>query len=285
MATKKEGTGSNNEPEIIGHRGFAGHYPQNTVPGFLEAVNEGVDGLELDVVISADNKVVVSHEPYMSANYMLTPAGKRIPPEEEKSHNLYKMKYEEIKAYEAGLGADREYPQKANVHTFKPLLEDVFLAVENYIKLNDLQPVDYYIELKSDPEDYGIFQPVPAAFVDLVLEVVGENQLQERVVLQSFDPELLNYLHQKNPEIKISFLVYQDGLKEQLSRLNFTPEIYSPNYRLIKNDDLVKSAKEKGMKIIPWTVNSVSHLKRMKSFGVDGIITDYPDKAISLLRE
>ena len=285
MAIKKQpGYDKNVKPEIIGHRGFAGRFPQNTLPGFLEAVDEEVDALELDVVISADQQVVVSHEPYMSADYMLTPSRNRISPEKEKAHNLYEMQYERIRSYEAGLGTDREYPEKASLHTYKPLLRDVFLAVENYIKVRDLKPVEYYIELKSSPENYGIFQPLPSEFAELVLEVIKENNMENRVILQSFDPQLLNQLHEKDPQIRISYLTGEIDLAQQLNELNFVPQIYSPDYRTLENEDMVKLIRQKGMQVIPWTVNSRHHLKKMKRFGVDAIITDYPDRALRILR-
>lgn len=270
-------------PQIIGHRGFAGKYPQNTLPGFLEAVKAGVDAVELDVVVSEDNQLVVSHEPWMSAEYMLTPEGERIASTAERSLNLYSMKYEEIKQYEAGLGADRNHLQKKNIKASKPLLEDVFLAVENYIQQQDLQQVEYYIELKSSPEDYGVFQPHPPEFAELLLKEVWKKNLAEQVIIQSFDPKLLNELHKKDPEIRISFLVFEGELEEQLEKLDFLPHVYSPDHRMIQNEDFVNAVKEKNMMIIPWTVNSSLQLKKMQELGVDGIITDFPDKAIALI--
>lgn len=89
-------------PEVQGHRGDRGNFPENTIPAFLSAVKKGADVIELDVVISKDQKVVVSHETFMSSQYMLDLEGKPITKEKEKSYNLYEMTYDSIKKFDSG---------------------------------------------------------------------------------------------------------------------------------------------------------------------------------------
>ena len=104
-------------------------------------------------------------------------------------------------------------------------------------------------------------------------------QLEERVIIQSFDFRTLQYLHEKYPTIRTAMLIEDSDVHDfegQLKRLGFTPQIYSPNHTLV-DEELVKQCHDKGMKIVPWTVNEVKQFKKLKKLGIDGVITDYPD--------
>ncbi len=271
--------------QVQGHRGDRGSFPENTIPAFLSAVKKGVDVLELDVVISKDKKVVVSHEPFMAAEYMLTPQGSRISKNEEKTFNFYEMSYDSIRKFDAGRGVNKRFPEQEKLETYKPLLSEVFDTVENHIALHELSPVSYNIEIKSSEEDYGIFQPLPEEFVELVMQVILEENMEGKVNIQSFDPRPLNILRKKYPEIPIAFLVESGIPEDNLQKLNFQLGIYSPHFSLLEERSVVQELQEKGMQVIPWTVNKENDMRRMIDFGVDGIISDYPEKVISLLKE
>ena len=271
------------EIEVQGHRGERGHFPENSLPGFISAINKGVDVLELDVVISKDKKVVVSHEPYMSSLYMLTPAGDSIPKDREQSYNFYEMTYDSIKKFDAGSKGNRLFPAQKKMSTYKPLLSEVIDSVENYIKAHNLETVRYNIELKSVPSLYRIYQPQPEEFVTLVMQVIQEKGIEDKMNLQSFDPVILNVLRKKYPEIKVAYLVSGEGIQKNLALLDFKPEIYSPQYSLIKSEQFVDSIKILDMKLIPWTVNEKEAIKEMIRLKVDGIITDYPERVLEEL--
>ena len=138
--------------EVQGHRGDRGNFPENSLPAFISAVKKGVDVIELDVVISKDNKVVVSHEPFMSSLYVLTPAGNSIAKKDEKSYNLYTMMYDSIKKFDGGSKGNKNFTQQDKIKVYKPLLSEVLDSVENYIAANKLKPVKYNIEIKSVKE-------------------------------------------------------------------------------------------------------------------------------------
>ena len=142
------------------------------------------------------------------------------------------------------------------------------------------RPFPYFnIETKCLPPGDGRFHPKPEEFVELLMAVIREKQLEERVIIQSFDFRTLKYLHEKYPSIKTAMLIEDSDVHDfegQLKRLGYTPQIYSPNHNLV-DEDLVKQCHDKGMKIIPWTVNDVKQLKKLKKLGIDGVITDYPD--------
>jgi glycerophosphoryl diester phosphodiesterase len=274
---------SSSKIEVQGHRGERGYFPENSLPGFISAVNKGADVLELDVVISKDKKVVVSHEPYMSSLYMLTPAGDSIPKDREQSYNFYEMTYDSIKKFDAGSKGNRLFPAQKKMSTYKPLLSEVIDSVENYIKAHNLETVRYNIELKSVPSLYGIYQPQPEEFVTLVMQVIQEKGIEDKMNLQSFDPVILNVLRKKYPEIKVAYLVSGEGIQKNLALLDFKPEIYSPQYSLIKSEQFVDSIKILDMKLIPWTVNEKEAIKEMIRLKVDGIITDYPERVLEEL--
>lgn len=268
--------------EIQGHRGDRGNFPENSIPAFVSAVKKGVDVIELDVVISKDNKVVVSHEPFMHSLYVLTPQGDSIPENTQETYNLYEMTYDSIKMYDAGSKGNRLFPQQLKQKTYKPLLSEVIDTLKQYVKDHGLDPVHYNIELKSSPSKYGIYQPNPQDFVALVMEEITRNGIENKMYLQSFDVNILNEIHSKFPEVRTSYLVSSPGIRENLSLLEYPSDIYSPHHSLVRDSAFVDSIKKLNMQLIPWTVNESAEMSRLIELKVDGIITDYPEKLTKL---
>jgi glycerophosphoryl diester phosphodiesterase len=165
----------------------------------------------------------------------------------------------------------------------KPLLEDVIDSVEAYIKKNHLPPVQYNIETKCQPSTDNIFHPEPAEFTNLLMEVIRRKKMMARVIIQSFDVRTLKVMHEKFRDVRTALLVEgfsKQSLAENLKELGFVPTIYSPEFNLV-NAEMVATCKEKGMKLIPWTVNDKPNIDKLKALGVDGVITDYPDLMLS----
>ncbi len=269
---------------IHGHRGARGLYPENTITAFIEAVKLGVDALEMDVVISKDNQVVVSHEPYMNALFCSTPDGVAINSAYEKQHNLYHMSYEQIKQYDCGMRGNRLFPQQQKLAEHKPLLSEVIKAVDAYTQLNHLPSMHYNIEIKSELQDDHLFQPTSVTFVNLVYDELVKLKILPRTILQSFDVRILKVLKEKDSTLTLSYLVEnKDSLEINLQRLGFMPNIYAPEFILI-NEQLVSDLKNKNIKLITWTVNEVDDIKRLINMGVETLITDYPDKAINYIQ-
>lgn len=269
-----------NQVQVQGHRGERGHSPENTIVGFKNAILKGVDVIELDVVISKDHKVVVSHEPYMSSLYVLTPQGDSISKQNEKQLNLYNMTYDSIKTYEVGLKGNVKFPEQKQISAYKPLLSEVIDSVETFIIKQKLPAVGYNIEIKSVPSQYDAYQPQPDKVVTLVMQVLKRKAIAGKWNIQSFDPAILNEMHKTYPEVQLAYLVSKSGIEANLKLLDFIPQIYSPNYKLVKNKAFVDSIKAKQMKLIPWTVNDSLAIHEQIKLGVDGIITDYPEKVI-----
>ncbi|MAW94228.1 MAG: glycerophosphodiester phosphodiesterase [Leeuwenhoekiella sp.] len=277
-------TAMKNKPQIQvqGHRGERGNLPENSIPAFLGALRKGVDVLELDVVISKDKQVVVSHEPVMLPLYMLTPEGDSIPKEDEKKYNLYQMDYAEIKQFDGGSKGNTRFPQQQKIKTYKPLLSEVFDTVAATIKAENLKPVKFNIEIKSVPEEYGFYQPEPREFVDLVMQVIQESKAENLVNIQSFDPQILEVMHNQYPDIELAYLVEDGKFRDNLDILSFKPQIYSPYFKQLDSAE-VNKIHEAGLKVIPWTVNEPEDIDAIIALNVDGIITDYPERVIEKL--
>jgi glycerophosphoryl diester phosphodiesterase len=267
-----------NSVEIQGHRGCRGLVPENTIPSFEKAIDLGVDVLELDVVVSRDKKVVVSHEAFFNHEVCASINGVKIDTSNEKSFNLYKMNYDEIKAINVGDAVNPRFPDQKKMNVYKPLLSEVLEKCDAYSKLKNLSLPKYNIEIKRDKALDGIYNPRANEFVDLVYEVIQKHDLKGRFNIQSFDHEVLNLYHKKDLSTPIAVLVGdQNGIESHLSKLSFKPDIYSPYFMLV-DAELVSKCQSRGIKIIPWTVNEVDDALKLIDLGVDAIITDYPDK-------
>lgn len=264
--------------DVQGHRGARGLKPENSIPAFLTALDYGVTTLELDVVVTKDKQLVVSHEPWMSATICLTPEGDPIDKKEEKQYNIYQMTYEEISVFDCGSRGHEGFPQQDKIPVSKPLLRDVIAAVEDHIRSFSRYEVDYNIEIKSSQDGDGEFHPGPEEFSDLVYDLLDQYLPMRRVVIQSFDFRVLKYWHKTYPNVRLSALVENTGsTSANLAALGFDPSVYSPYYKLVTKS-MVNFLHRRGIRIVPWTVNEDSDMLSMKALGVDGFITDYPDR-------
>ena len=262
-----------------GHRGCRGLMPENTIPAMINALDLGVTTLEMDAVITKDNKVVMSHEPFFNHEITSKPDGSYVTESEEKSLNIFLMTYDEVKKYDVGIKPHPRFPKQKKMNVVKPLLSDLLDSVQNYVAIHK-RPLPYFnIETKTTPATDNVYHPEPAKFVETLMSVIKEKRIQERVIIQSFDLRTLQYLHDKYPSVKTAMLIEdydKRGLKDQLKALGFLPTIYSPEYSLV-TEDLVKSCHGQKIKVIPWTVNDKVTMDKLKALGVDGIISDYPD--------
>jgi len=269
------------EFDLQGHRGYRGLYPENSTIGFLKSLDVGVNTIELDVVISKDKHVVVSHEPWISKNICIDQNGNRIINDKE-NFNIYSMEYNVIKKFDCGIIGNQKFPDQKKISVFKPTLNYVIKVVENYIKEKGYKPVNYNIEIKSSNKTDLIFHPDVKEFSELVVNNIKNNKILERTTIQSFDFRVLKYINKNYPEIGLSVLVSENyDPQKNLDDLSFLPDIYSPNYKFINKEDL-EYLKKKKIKIIPWTVNSYSDIAKILNLGVDGIISDYPERVIEI---
>ncbi|MDT8416080.1 MAG: glycerophosphodiester phosphodiesterase [Flavobacteriaceae bacterium] len=270
--------------DLQGHRGARGLLPENTWPAFEKALSLGVTTLEMDVVITKDHLVVVSHEPWFNPAICLSPDGKKLPDTDTAKVLLYALNYDEIATYDCGSLGNPRFPEQEAMKVHKPLLSDVISKAEAYTKTHGRDAVAYNIEIKSTVEGDGTEHPDVAIFSDLVYEQI-KSLPRERLTIQSFDFRVLRYFHQKYPDVRLAALVEESGTsRERIAELGFTPAIYSPEHVLLIPEEIAY-LHDLNIKVIPWTVNEVADMKQLLDWGVDGLITDYPNRAVQLLKK
>lgn len=259
-----------------GHRGARGNYPENTWPAFKFAMENQMNTLEMDVVISKDSQVVISHEPFLNHLICLDTAGNAIAEENEKEWNLYEMTYEEIAACNCGSLGNPSFPKQQRMNISKPLLQEVLDEIKTYSSSQGNELPYLNVEIKYVDGNQGVFHPDIPLFSELVYEVLSTNYAKDKWNIQSFDFDVLKYWHAKYPNVPLAALVESNtDTKAQFDYLGFTPTIYSP-YHLIIDEATIKKLHKMDVKVIPWTVNEEKIAQRLIDIGVNGIITDYP---------
>ncbi len=272
---------NNKQLDIQGHRGCRGLLPENTLSAFKKAIEIGVTTLEMDVVISLDSQVVVSHEPWFNFEITTTPAGTFLNESEGHALNLYKMNYAEISTYDVGKKNHPRFTEQLKKEEHKPLLSQVVEMAEECCKKNKRQNIRYNIEIKSSVQDEQAgYQPQVQLFCELVMKEVSKYKLGKQCTIQSFDTRVLNYMHLHFPEQELAYLVENNrDYTAAIKVLGFKPQIYSCDYTLLSKE-AVDDLHQQNLRVIPWTVNLEKDINRMIYFGVDGIISDYPNKVI-----
>ena len=180
--------------DLQGHRGARGLFPENSLEGFVAAVDLMVNTIELDVVVSKDKQIVVSHEPWISSVICWGLDDKPVPA--GKSLNIYAMNYSEVTNYNCGSEPHPDFPLQAKISTFKPLLSEVINEVESNVASLELPAVRYNIEIKSTPEGDDVYHPKPSEFCQLVLSEIRKLGVAKRCIIQSFDVRALQEMKQ-----------------------------------------------------------------------------------------
>ncbi len=263
------------EFDLEAHRGGRGLMPENTIPAMLNALNFGVNTLEMDTHITKDGEVVVTHDDTLSPDFILQQSGDEI--SKETNTIIYKMDYVELKKFDVGSKYYARFPEQQKLNTHIPRLSDLIDSVQSEIRVRKLEQVFYNIETKSSEKGDGIFHPNPDTFIQLLMKVILEKKIAPYVIIQSFDKRTLQVLNQKYPAIRTAYLIdNKKTFEENLIDLGFKPFVYSPDYRLV-TQELVQKCHNQQIKIIPWTVNTSEEIEKLKTLGVNGVITDYPN--------
>ena len=216
--------------------------------------------------------------PWFSHHICSKADGSPVTEGEEKNLRIYEMTYEEIKDFDCGSRGNERFREQKAIKVRKPSFSDMVKSVDEYCKQTKRDLPAFNVEIKSQPDYYGIFTPEPEEFVRLLLEEVNELNIKNRVNLQSFDFNILREIRKQDTEISMAMLIENTkSVAANLKDLGFTPPIYSPYYKLL-NESIINEIHEKGMRVIPWTVNDPLQMKKLLNEGVDGIITDYPNR-------
>ncbi|HMA48139.1 MAG TPA: glycerophosphodiester phosphodiesterase [Magnetospirillaceae bacterium] len=287
--------------DIEAHRGGRALFPENTLVSFSGALTMGVNTLELDMGITKDDVIVVSHERWLSPDLARGPDGNYVAPP---GIPYMDIPLSEVKKYDVGqIRPGSKYAesfpdQKPVPGTKVPTLAEVFALVK---KSGDSQ-VKLNIETKIDP-DHPENSPDPDHFVTLLLELLKKEHFEDRVMVQSFDWRTLQLVQKRAPKIPTVYLTIQKGGHPNVTldkpsnwTAGFDPithggtvpaaikaaggAIWSPLYMDIDKNS-VDEAHRLGLTVVTWTVNKPEDMERLIDIGVDGIISDRPD----LLRE
>ncbi len=261
------------------HRGGRGLMPENTIPAMLSVMdNNKVTTLEMDLAITKDKQVVVSHDPVLNPIITTKPDGTFIKASAISENVIYQMNYEQLQKFDVGLKFHPGFPQQKKLSVAIPTLSDLIDSVE--IKGVQIgRKMLYNIEIKSVEGKDIMEHPAPDEFVDLVVNLIKQKNIINRITIQSFDIRPLKVLHQKYPRIQLAYLVEGKNtgdVKMKLDLLGFTPTIYSPEYKYVTKETVDYCHAHK-MKIIHWTVNTKKDIDALIELGVDGLITDYPN--------
>ena len=271
--------------DIGGNRGFRGMYPENSIQAFTRAVKIGVNTIEVDVVMSKDDQVLVSHDLTIDENICSKPDGTAMTDADKDKYKIYAMTYEEIKKFDCGSRGNNRFTDQVKQSAYKPLLTEVIDAVEKYIKDNNLPPVTYNIQIVSSKKGDEVMHPEPPQFSKAVYNIVKTKGVLAHTLFSSFDMRVLQELHKMDGSALTALLSEKstDDLETNLKDLHFNPTVYSPAFLLVTKT-MVTKCHALGIKVIAWTPNDIAKMTALKTLGVDGIITDYPDRAIKALR-
>jgi glycerophosphoryl diester phosphodiesterase len=263
-----------------GHRGCRGLLPENSIPAFLKALELGVTTLELDLAVSRDSQLIVSHEPWLNNDICLKADGKPVSKEEAESQLIWKMTAAEVQQCDCGSRGNPRFKEQKPMRTVKPTLRQVVEAVRKQADFLRKPMPMFNIEIKSQPDFDETRTPSVFSFAKLVFDEIHALKIHKKACIQSFDARALEVIHRLDPNQMTALLVENDrGLAENLKRMTFKPTIYSPYFKLI-DQGTVDSCHRQNLKIIPWTVNDTAEMRQLILIGVDGIITDYPDRVL-----
>jgi glycerophosphoryl diester phosphodiesterase len=277
--------------EVIGHRGARGLFPENSIEGFRQCLDMGVRSFELDVGMTADGVVVVSHDAALNPAITRDASGRWLGGDGPLIHELT---FAALQAYDVGrIRPATPYRvmhrhQKGRDGVRIPALRDVLALASD---------ARFIIELKTDPR-YRDRTAAPHVLADAVLAVVDAVDATRRVVLESFDWRGPRHIRRIRPELSLAWLtrevtvrdaaLWWDGVTPA-DFANSVPaavaaqggSVWAPESSTLRRA-LVNEAQELGLRVVPWTVNRRAAMRRLIGWGVDGLITDRPDVAMTI---
>jgi len=251
---------------VHGHRGARAVRPENTIPAFEYAIGIGVDALEMDMAVTRDNVIVISHDPILEPPVCHGPKDSAV---------IHQLTLKQVKQWDCGEGNPHFPAQKKIPGTRMPTLDEVFA-------LAGQGTFDYNIETKSFP-DQPQYTPTPEVFAQMVLKKVRQYKLEKRIILQSFDFRTLRAMKILAPEIRLSALTEDDPRDFAAIAREAEAGIVSPNFQLV-TPEKVAAAHAAGIQVVPWTVNTPQEWDLMIAAKVDAIISDDPAALIEYLK-
>lgn len=280
--------------DLQGHRGARGLAPENTLAAFERALALGVTTLELDVALTADNVAVVSHDPALNPAITRDASGRWLAARGPLIRSLTRAQLAawDVGRIDPGSSYARGFPEQQGRDGERiPTLAEVFALTRRL----GAHEVRFNIEIKTDPTRPADTAP-PQAFVDAIVVAAREAGALDRVVIQSFDWNALRLVQQSAPSVPTAYLSTQTARADNTRDTAWNGgllwrdhasvphmvraaggTIWSPNAPAL-TEALVRQAQALGLKVIPWTVNESADMLRLIDWGVDGLITDHPER-------
>lgn len=281
--------------DLQGHRGARGVAPENTLAAFRAALAAGVTTLELDVHLTADGEVVVTHDPRLNASFTRDVSGRWIdePGPAVLQLTLAELQRHDVGAAKPGTRYVQLWPERRDVPGERvPTLAALF----DEVKRRGASSVRFNIETKLNPNTPEL-TPAAEPFAQAVLDVVRRHEMSERVSIQSFDWRTLAVVQRLAPRIPTVALSARQNFLDNISDGRWTAghtlaahdgslpkmvkaagaAVWSPFHGDL-TEALLAEAKALGLKVVPWTVNDAAIIERLLDWRVDGLITDYPER-------
>lgn len=239
--------------------------PENSIEGFLKAIDLGVDAIELDLVVTKDMELLVAHDPWFEPKICDTSSS---------VNKFYELDLKAIQQEPFGMTPVLDFPQQEKVPVIRPTLTEVIKACFNHKPT--IGPGFFVIEVKSQADWYNIYQPPVEVYAELVDNAIASLDIATNCMVQSFDHNFLNAFHGRRQDIPLGLLV-EDAfpLFGHLALLDFKPAYYNPEHPLITME-LLDKLKAFEIACYTWTVNDKARQHTLIEMGVQGIITDYP---------
>lgn len=292
--------------DLQGHRGARGLLAENTLSSFAAALKSGVTTLELDVLVTQDNVLVIHHDPALNPDITRDGEGKFLM---NKGPDIRQMTFQQLQSYDVGqINATTPYgkifaSQKPQDGIRIPRLKDLFELVQQ----GGHQQVKFAIETKITPQRPEQ-TPEPEKFVELLLQEIQSYGLEDRVQILSFDWRTLQLVQKMAPKMPTVYITAQLAVLDNLAIKSGRPSEWTAGFqyaqygsvpKMIKaaggthwssfwrelDAQKVREAQDLGLKVIAWTVNDRQSMAQMLDLGVDGLVTDRPDIAATLLKE
>lgn len=252
---------------VHAHRGASAIRPENTIPSFQEAIRAGADFIEMDVLVTVDNVLVIAHDPVVNLDICQGPGGKRP---------IHEMTLAEVRQYDCGTLVPKTSPRRMSIPgTRIPTLDEV-------LDLAKTSTINFNIEIKSSRE-WKNLAPPPEELSRMVVDAIRKHKVERRVLVQSFDFRVVKAVRAIAPELKVAALY----MGPQRSFTDIAQEtgaqIVTPNFSLV-TAERVKEAHDQNVQVVPWTVDAPEIWDRLLDMGVDGIITNDPAALVAHLK-
>jgi glycerophosphoryl diester phosphodiesterase len=255
--------------QVHGHRGARAVLPENTIPAFAYAIDQGADAIEMDVVVTNDDVLVISHDPVLNPEICCGPGGSRV---------IRELTFAQLRLWDCGSLSNPRFPNQQPVPgTQIPALEEVFTLANrgNFL---------FNIEAKLFPRRPEL-TPTPERFAKLLLHAIDRHNLRPRVIVQSFDFRILIAMHNLASDIRLAALDEEENLCDFVSVARGAhARIIAPEKGLVTPARVV-AAHQAGLQVIPWTANTPQDWDPLLAAGVDAIITDDPAALLTYLKK